>query len=233
MTRLTFTRVLTKNAVAGGEPGSIVLAQVASFNTGYRRGEKLLASPPKRSDLEDRLFLLDSSGSMNSKIGKRGPVKILLAREGLKKFCMDRWPVSYYDTPLRIGIVAFRLLGTPGKTVFEVIIPLYPPPPSIEVYRFDELVAKGGSLAADALRYAAAEMQGSDRGVRRVYFISDGNLEGPDPLPLAEEVFKLGVTLNTVELSDKPSELLSKMAERGGGRHSLVQDEKGFASAIA
>jgi hypothetical protein len=183
--------------------------------------------------MEDRLFLLDASGSMNTKIGKRGPRKILVAREGLKRFCMERWPVSYYDTPLRIGIVAFRLLGTPGKTVFEVILPLYPPPASIEVYRFDELAAKGGSWAADGLRYAASAMQESDRGVRRVDFISDGSLEGPDPLPVAGEILKLGATLNTVELSDKPSVVLAEIAEKGGGKHRVVQDEDGFVAAIA
>lgn len=189
----------------------------------------------KNSDIgvEDRLFLVDASGSMNDKVRGTKVRRFDIVREGLKKFCFERWPVSYYDRPLRIGIVAFRLLGTPGETVYEVIVPLYPTPPSLELYRLDDLGPKGGSWFADGLEYGYITVSESLRKVRRIDFISDGTPEGPSAIPVAEKIRNAGIVLNSLEISDLSTNLMHEIASTGGGNYHLVKNLEEFYAAIS
>lgn len=179
---------------------------------------------------EDRLFLVDASGSMGGKLGKWR--KIELVKSGLLKFCMDRWPISYYAIPLRIGMVAFRLLGTPGHTVYETIIPLYPTAVSLELYRINDLDAKGGSWVADGLNYARHVIVESERRQKRVCLISDGSFEGPDPLPVADQIRGCGALLSCVELAKESSRPMQDIAQHGGGSYSLAATPEEFGSAL-
>lgn len=181
-------------------------------------------------EAEDRLFLIDASFSMNRKVGGRKRIDIV--REGLKSFCLEKWPIAYYEWPLRIGIIAFHLLGTPGRTVFDVLVPLNPTPPHLELFRLDELKAKGGSPLYEGFRYAYHLMLGSTRGRRRVKFIGDGDIEGPDPSPILEEMVKANITTDSIELSEKPSELMMGIAKKGGGKYYCVRSLEEFTRAI-
>lgn len=189
----------------------------------------------KNSDIavEDRLFLVDASGSMNDKVRGSKVRRFDIVREGLKKFCFERWPVSYYDRPLRIGIVAFRLLGTPGETVYEVIVPLYPTPATLELYRLDDLGPKGGSWFADGLEYAYIMVSESLRKVKRIDFISDGTPEGPSAFPVAEKIRNAGIVLNSLEISDVSSTIMKDIASAGGGGYHLVKSLEEFYPIIS
>ncbi|MBI2648604.1 MAG: VWA domain-containing protein [Thaumarchaeota archaeon] len=183
--------------------------------------------------VEDRLFLVDASGSMNHKVRGTKARRFDIVREGLKTFCFERWPVSYYDRPLRISIVAFRLLGTPGETVYEVIVPLYPTPPTLELYRLDDLGPKGGSWFVDGLEYAYMTVSESLRKVKRIDFISDGTPEGPSATPVAEKIRSAGIVLNSLEISDVSTKIMQDIAATGGGSYHLVKTVEEFQAAIS
>jgi len=173
--------------------------------------------------VEDRLFLVDASGSMHEKVPGTKFRRFDIVKGALKKFCYEKWPVSYYDRPLRIGIVAFRLLGTPGKTFYEVIVQLQPTPAALELYRLDEVGPKGGSWFADGLEYGYIVMSDSLRKVKRIDFITDGTLEGPNPIPFAEKIRSAGVTLNSIEVSNESTKIMQDIASAGGGAYHLVK----------
>ncbi len=183
--------------------------------------------------LEDRLFLIDASASMKEKVANGGPRKIDIVKEGLIAFCQNLWPVSYYDNPLRIGIVAFRLLGTPGNTHFEVIVPLYPSPTSLELYRLRDLKPKGGCYIADGLEYAKIVMTESERQLRRLDVVSDGGFTGPDPAPVAKSLADLGVLANCIELGANSSNIMQEIASQSRGTYRLVSDLKDFMTAVS
>ena len=96
----------------------------------------------RNADAEDRLYMIDGSRSMNEKLGRGKQSKVGAVRQTLLDFCTERWSASYYPWPLRVGITSYRLLGTPGKTVFEEIIPLEPEPISLELWRLAEFSGK-------------------------------------------------------------------------------------------
>jgi Mg-chelatase subunit ChlD len=181
--------------------------------------------------LEDRLYLIDASKSMNEKLSD-GPRKFDIVKQGLLAYCQNLWPVSYYDRPLRIGIVAFRFLGTPGSTCFEVIIPLYPSPVSLEMYRLLDLKPKGACHVADGLEYAKIVMAESDRTLKRLCLISDGGFTGPNPLPVAKSLKDIGIQLNCIELGTASSKAMQETASESGGIYQLVSNDKNFEKAL-
>lgn len=183
------------------------------------------------SNSEDRLYLFDASRSMNERL-KNGERKIKIVKDGLKEFCLERWPESYYDLPLRIGIVAFRLLGTPGETRFEEIVPPYSGLPSLPLYLLDELSCKGGSPMDDALNYALIVMNESMRPIRRLYFISDGENDGSDPKQIAERIGKIGIELKSIQIADNESSLMVEIAKAANGNYYLVSDIVKFKNVI-
>lgn len=182
-------------------------------------------------EAEDRLFLVDGSRSMAARL-RSGQRKLDIVKGGLKQFCLERWPFSYYPWPLRIGIVAYRFLGTPGEARFEEVVPLYPEPLSLELYLLEGLSAKGGSPLDHALGYGLAVLGESLRGRRRLYIISDGGNDGEDPVPLARELGEQGIELTCVELANEPGALLQDLARAAGGCYRLARDEREFREAI-
>ena len=142
--------------------------------------------------------------------------KIDLMKEGLMAFCSKFWPLSYYDKPIRLGIVTFRLIGVPGDTKFEVIVPLYPSPMSLELYRLQKIDAKGGCYISDGLKYASIILRESDRSIRRLDLITDGDSQGPDPVAYAKIFRDLGIHLNLIQTRRKShdSDARNSLAER-------------------
>jgi Mg-chelatase subunit ChlD len=183
-------------------------------------------------ELEDRLYLIDASNSMDEKLSDSKPRKIEIVKQGLSAYCRNVWPVSYYDRPIRIGIVAFRLLGTPGDTRFEVIIPLYPSPMSLEMYRLAQLKPKGSCHVEDGLEYARVLMSESERTVRKLYLISDGGFTGHDPLPAARALNTVGVQLKCIELGTVSSKMMQDIASQSSGTYQLVGEAADFENAL-
>lgn len=181
----------------------------------------------------DVFFLIDGSRSMNEKIGSTGQRKIKIVREGLTKYCLDQWPVSYYPWPVRIGIVFFRLLGTPGSTVFDVVVPLDPEPPSLELYRLTEASMKGGSPLVDAVRYGLVVLNESNRQDKRMKLIGDGGNDGEEIGACEEELKSAGIPVDSIELSDSPSERMRRVSSLSHGTYHQVKTIHEFMDAIS
>ena len=181
---------------------------------------------------EDRLFLVDASASMAERVGPDHVRKIDIVKTGLKQFCLGHWPEMYYDRPLRIGIAIFRQTGLPATPYFEQLVPLFPTPAVLEVYRIDEIKVRGGSPLYEALKYASMVMVGSTRPVRRVKLIGDGDNDGPDPMKEVYQVVAQGISVDCVEVSEKASKLMTEIAVRTGGKHTLVDTSRDIRKAL-
>jgi Mg-chelatase subunit ChlD len=158
--------------------------------------------------------------------------KLDLVKDGLMAFCSKQWPLSYFDNPIRLGIVAFRLLGVPGETKFEVIVPLYPSPISLELFRLQNIDAKGGCYVSDGLKYATIILRESERPVKRVDLITDGDSQGPDPIAYAKIFKGLGIYLNMIEIAENPSPLMQEIASQSGGKYWPVHNAYELSQAF-
>ena len=191
-------------------------------------GESKISDQP----LQDRLFLLDVSRSMGWHIRGGREIKIDLMKDGLMAFCSKLWPLSYFDRPIRLGIVAFRLIGIPGDSKFDVIVPLYPSPMSLELYRLQVKEAKGGCYISDGLKYGSILLRESDRPVRRLDIITDEDIQGPDPIPYAKIYKDSGIFLNLIELSENPTPSMQEVASQSAGKYWLVRNAYDLAQAL-
>ena len=177
----------------------------------------------RMADAEDRLYMIDGSRSMNEKLRGEKQSKIGAVRQTLLDFCAENWSASYYPWPLRMGVTAYRFLGTPGKPVFEEIIPLEPEPISLELWRLSEFSGKGGAVIRDALERALTILQESQRGKKRLILVGDGGDSGPDPGDVAKAIGKLGVEVLSVELGKESSHPMRVVAKEAGGKYLLAK----------
>lgn len=184
------------------------------------------------SKAKDLLFLVDGSRSMRERLKGAGRTKMDIIRIGLNRFVEERWPISYFPWPLRIGIVFFRLLGTPGRTQIDVVVPLNPPPASLELYRLNDMPCKGGSPLAEALEFAAGAITESMRAERRVKLISDGGNDGRKVKTIAEKLKQARTPFDSVELSESASGELREVATLTGGKYYRPNNMADFETAI-
>lgn len=175
------------------------------------------------SEAEDRLYMIDGSRSMNERLGKERQSKLGAVRETLMDFCTEKWSASYYTWPLRIGITGYRLLGTPGRTVFDEIIPIEPEPISLELWRLAEFSGRGGAIIRDALVRAKAILEESQRGKKRLVLVGDGGDSGAEPGDVAGEIGKMGVEVMCVELGQESSHSMRVVAKESGGKYVLAK----------
>jgi hypothetical protein len=170
---------------------------------------------------------------MNEKIGSTGLRRVKIVREGLTKYCLDQWPVSYYPWPVRIGIVFFRLLGTPGSTIFDVVVPLDPEPASLELFRLAEAPMKGGSPLVDAVRYGLGVLHESTRQEKRMKLIGDGGNDGEEIGACEQEVRSAGIPIDSIELSDTSSENMRRISSFSHGTYYQVKTIHEFLEAVS
>jgi len=175
------------------------------------------------AEAEDRLYMIDGSRSMNGRLGGGKESKLGAVRKTLMEFCMENWGASYYPWPLRIGVTAYRLLGTPGKTVFEEVIPLNPEPVSLELWRLEGLGGRGGAVVRDPLQRGLLILKESPRGKRRLVLIGDGGDSGADPSDVAREIGEAGIELLSVELGEESTDSMKNIARSSGGRYELAR----------
>lgn len=184
------------------------------------------------SKAKDLLFVIDGSRSMGGRLKSAGMSKMKMVKTGLMNYITEQWPVSYFPWPVRMGISFYRLLGTPGSTQIEVIVPLNPAPASLELYRLDELECKGGSPLVDAIRYGIEIASDSIRKERVVKLISDGDNDGPPVKSMVDELKDSPVAVDTIELSNKASAELREIAKLTHGRYIRPKNLAEFESAI-
>jgi Mg-chelatase subunit ChlD len=192
----------------------------------------IMATVYDESKAKDLLFLVDGSRSMGEKLRGAGKTKIEIVRLGLSRFVEERWPISYFPWPLRIGIVFFRLLGTPGSTQIDVVVPLNPAPASLELYRLNGMPCKGGSPLVDALQFATASVGESVRKERKVKLISDGGNDGPKVKTFQERLKQARVPFDAIELSNADSGELRDIAAFTGGKYYRPNNMADFEAAI-
>ena len=181
---------------------------------------------------KDVFFLVDGSRSMGGKLKSSGMTKIGMVKQGLMGFVTERWPISYFPWPLRIGVTFYRLLGTPGSMQLDVVVPLNPPPATLELYRLDDMQCRGGSPLADAVKYAIGEVADSIRKDRVVKLISDGDNDGR-PLNVMEDELKGSpVPIDAIELSNSASAELREVSRLTHGRYTRPQSMADFMKAI-
>ena len=184
------------------------------------------------STAEDLLFVIDGSRSMGGKLKSSGMSKMKMVKTGLMGFVNEHWPVSYHPWPLRMGISFYRLLGTPGSTEIEVVVPLNPAPASLELFRLDEMACKGGSPLVDAVRYGINATSDSIRKERKVKLISDGGNDGAPIGSIAEELKSSPVVIDAIELSNEASKEVRDIASLTHGEYSRPHSLAEFAKAI-
>ncbi|MDV3244129.1 MAG: VWA domain-containing protein [Nitrososphaerales archaeon] len=191
-----------------------------------------MATVYDESKAKDLLFLIDGSRSMGERLKGAGRSKIDIVRLGLNGFVAERWPVSYFPWPLRIGIAFYRLLGTPGSAEIDVVVSLDPPPANLELYRLNNMPCKGGSPLVDALRFAVDSISESMRRERKVKVISDGGNDGPRVKTFAEDLKRVGVPFDAIELSNSASGELRDIAVLTGGKYHRPNNMADFNAAI-
>ena len=184
------------------------------------------------SKAEERFFLIDGSRSMAGKLKSSGMTKIRMVKEGLMGFVSEKWPVSYFPWPTRMGVSFYRLLGTPGSMQVEVVVPLNPPPASLELYRLTDAPCKGGSPLVDALRYAISEVGDSIRKEKVIKLISDGDNDGRPVKEIEEELKASPVPIDAIELSNSASLELREIARLTRGTYTRPLNMADFQMAI-
>ena len=184
------------------------------------------------SKAKDLLFLIDGSRSMGERLKGAGRSRMDIVRMGLYKFVEERWPVSYFPWPLRVGVVFFRLLGTPGSTQIDVVVPLNPPPASLELYRLNSMPCNGGRPLADALVFGAEAITESMRAQRRVKVIRDGGNDGPKVKTVRERLREARTPFDSIELSNSASGELREVATGTGGKYYRPNNMADFDAAI-
>lgn len=180
----------------------------------------------------DLLFLIDGSRSMGGKLKGAGRSKFEIVQAGLGGFIAEKWPISYFPWPLRIGIAFYRFLGTPGRTEIDVVVSMNPPPSSLELYRLTDMPCKGGSPLVDALKYGVSTISESLRRDRKVKVISDGGNDGPKVKTMAEELKSARVPFDAIELSNSASGELRDIASLTGGKYYRPSNIADFNAAI-
>ena len=184
------------------------------------------------SKAKDILFMIDGSRSMGGRLSSAGMSKIKMVKTGLMDYVHEHWPISYFPWPIRIGVSFYRLLGTPGSMQIEVVVPLNPPPMSLELYRLDELECKGGSPLVDAVRHAIGTASDSVRKDRIVKLISDGGNDGASAKVMAAELKESPVVIDAIELSNEASMELREIATLTRGSYFRPKNMAEFQEAI-
>lgn len=184
------------------------------------------------SKAKDVLFMIDGSRSMKGKLKSSGMTRIAMVKEGLMGFVNEHWPVSYFPWPLRMGIVFYRLLGTPGGMQVDVVAPLNPPPATLELYRLNDMPCKGGSPLVDALKFAMGEVSDSMRAEKVIKLISDGGNDGEPVKNMTEELRSTEVPIDTIELSNSASLELREVARLSRGSYTRPLNMADFEKAI-
>ena len=168
----------------------------------------------------DFALVLDVSGSMSddNKIGL------------MKRACLGL--EERLGPEDRVALVSF---STSARTLFPLQgLPLERICQPIQVVAFEnavkELIARGGTNISSGLELGAAELRGHARpgAARRIVLLTDGQPNAGDATPdglrgICARLDREGISVTTVGLGlDYNAQLLSSMAESGGGSYHYV-----------
>lgn len=197
--------------------GLVVLGGPRAFGTGgytdtaLERVLPVEMTPRQQQESVALLFVIDTSGSMANYVNARQ--KIQLAIEGV-----------------RAGIRNLKAEDTAGLLGFNTAVHLISPLTAdrgLLIRAAGKLRPTGGTtMMKDALQEAGELLKTTDAKRKHIVLLSDGNSTGErsDFLNLAMQLAEARVGITTIAIGDADRELLTEIAEAGGGRSVYVQN---------
>lgn len=180
-------------------------------DTALERALPVEMTPRERKDAVAIVFVLDTSGSMANYVGVRQ--KIQLAIEGV------RTGIRNLDEEDVAGILGFNTdvhrisdLTTDHRALISAVSKLRP---------------TGGTTKIQEATENAYEMLKTNAAKRKhIVLLSDGKSDGAESafLELAAQIAEARISITTIAIGDANKQLLTRVAETGGGRAVFVQN---------
>ena len=168
-------------------------------------------TPRERKDAVAIVFVLDTSGSMANYVGARQ--KIQLAIEGV------RTGIRNLDEEDVAGILGFNTdvhhisdLTSDHSALISAVSKLRP--------------TGGTTKIKDATEDAYELLKANAAKRKHIVLLSDGKSDGAESafLELAAQIAEARISITTIAIGDANRQLLSRVAETGGGRAVFVQN---------
>ena len=180
-------------------------------DTALERALPVEMTPRERKDAVAIVFVLDTSGSMANYVGARQ--KIQLAIEGV------RTGIRNLDEEDVAGILGFNTdvhrisdLTSNHRALISAVSKLRP---------------TGGTTKIKEATEKAYEMLNANESKRKhIVLLSDGKSDGAESafLELAAQIAEADISITAIAVGDANKELLTRVAETGGGRAVFVQN---------
>ena len=180
-------------------------------DTALERTLPVEMTPRERKDAVAIVFVLDTSGSMANYVGARQ--KIQLAIEGV------RTGIGNLDEEDMAGILGFN-------TDVHRISDLTSDQNAL-IFAVSELRPTGGTTKIKDATEKAYEMLKANAAKRKhIVLLSDGKSDGAESafLELAAQIAEADIRLTTIAIGDANRQLLTKIAEIGGGQPVFVEN---------
>jgi len=169
------------------------------------------------------VYVLDKSSSMDA-CHCRGPSRDkdgFFDHEGRPKIDLGKDAVIASVKVLNpgdtMGVIAF-------DNVAHTIIPLQPSPSADAVQSaIGPIPPKGATNVAAGLQAAADALKQSNAQLKHVIILTDGWSQEGDPMGIAQQMRKSGITLSVVAEGTGSAPFLQQLADTGGGRFFPVK----------
>ena len=180
-------------------------------DTALERALPVEMTPRERKDAVAIVFVLDTSGSMANYVGARQ--KIQLAIEGV------RTGIRNLDEEDVAGILGFNTdvhrisdLTSDHSALISAVSKLRP--------------TGGTTKIKDATENAYEMLKTSNAKRKHIVLLSDGKSDGAESafLELASQIAEARISITTIAIGDANRQLLTQVAETGGGRAVFVQN---------
>ena len=180
-------------------------------DTALERTLPVEMTPRERKDAVAIVFVLDTSGSMANYVGARQ--KIQLAIEGV------RTGIRNLDEEDVVGILGFNTdvhrisdLTSDHTTLISAVSRLRP--------------TGGTTKMKDAAEKAYEMLKANAAKRKHIVLLSDGKSDGAESvfLELAAQIAEARISLTTIAIGDANRQLLTKVAETGGGHPIFVEN---------
>ncbi len=168
-------------------------------------------TPRERKDAVAIIFVLDTSGSMANYVGARQ--KIQLAIEGV------RTGIRNLDAEDMAGILGFN---TDVHRISDLTSDH-----SVLISAVSNLRPTGGTTKIkDATEKAYEMLKANEAKRKHIVLLSDGKSDGTESvfLELALQIAEARISLTTIAIGDANRQLLTKVAETGGGHSVFVEN---------
>lgn len=207
---------------------------VTTGDTSVKVDENALDAVPvlPEAGSENIILVVDASGSMNETLGTKK--RIAIAKDSVRKI------VEGIPSQVNVGVMVYGLAGDNTqegkKASCETIQDLYP----LGTLQKKEVVASVEALKPNgwtpitlALKEAEQTLLANPAEKNHIILISDGEETcGGNPLALASELAKSGISLDVVGLGveGEVGDYLRQIAVNAAGNYLSVQDENGFSA---